>query len=84
MYFKEKHSVTSILYMYVFDLLTTNYPNKNIWHDLYCNKYNCNEKQTINNHGQRIFKNKAEKTSNLTMHEVRQPTAELFFRYRKR
>lgn len=45
MYFKEKHSVTSILYMYVFDLLTTNYPNKNILHNFYCNKYNCKKEK---------------------------------------
>lgn len=72
MYFKEKHCVTSILHMYVFDLLTINYPNKNIWHNLDWDKYNCNEE--INNNHKGSFQI-MQRTSNLTMHKVRQPTA---------
>lgn len=45
MYFKKINSVTSILYMYVFYLVTTNYPKENIWHSLDREKYNCNEKK---------------------------------------
>lgn len=30
--------------MYIFDLLTTNYPKENIWHNPDRDKYNCNKK----------------------------------------
>lgn len=42
--------MTSILYIYVFYLLTTKFPKENIWHNLDREKYKCNgKKRTTNN-----------------------------------
>lgn len=85
MYFKKINSVTSIVYMYVFDLLTTltKLPKKKIFGTILTERNTTAMKKKNQQPSTKDFKI-MQRTSNLTMHEVRQPTADFFFRYRKR